>query len=117
MGMIGGGPVWLIRFVSGVPLYPAGKPIGGGWPPAIGIGGRPGGMCAETVFGGRLGLICGVVACEATFAMMCGGIVPATAANELTSDGGSFLGMSNARNFRLINLQAMLNSFMSILPS
>lgn len=37
--------------------------------------------------------------------------------NDASNDGGNTAGISNPRNFRLINLQAMENSFMSIFPS
>lgn len=43
--------------------------------------------------------------------------VPPTAVREATSVGGSDLGTSKPRSFRLISLQAMLNSPRVILPS
>lgn len=43
--------------------------------------------------------------------------VPPTAANEASNVGGNTFGISNPRNFKLINLQAILNSFTFILPS
>lgn len=104
----------MIRFIfGGAPFTAPGcvAPIGG-------IGGRPGGMCAVTGAGGRLGLICGIPGMAALcVCCMFGGIVPEIAANEPMRTGGSFFGTSKARNFKLINLQAMLNSLISILPS
>lgn len=43
--------------------------------------------------------------------------VPATALNEAIRVGGNALGISIPRNFKLINLHAMLNSSMFIFPS
>lgn len=43
-----------------------------------------------------------------------GGVCPL---NEAISEGGRTLGMSKPRNLRFISLQAIENSFMSILPS
>lgn len=39
------------------------------------------------------------------------------AVNDAIKVGGSAFGTSNPRNFKLINLHAMLNSFMFIFPS
>lgn len=75
----------------------------------IGWGGIIGGWCGCII--GRLkisGLICP------------GGVimgVPPAVVSELSRVGGICLGTSNPRNFKLINLQAILNSIRVIFPS
>lgn len=43
--------------------------------------------------------------------------VPPTEVNDAINTGGKALGISNPRSFKLMSLQAMLNSIMFIFPS
>lgn len=81
----------------------------------MGIGGRPGGIAWFTGgltndFNGSNGL-----KLPAPVGVRVG--VPPTADSDAIKTGGRVVGTSNPRNFKLINLHAMLNSSMFILPS